>query len=116
MGNQKNKRGEGGFVFSTDPNFQPSDAFAALASLVTTPAPEKQVLRVNIEKKHRGGKTATVVFGFQGKEEDLEKLAKTLKTKLGVGGTAKNGEIVIQGELKDKVIQLLKTLGYTNTK
>lgn len=77
---------------------------------------EKQNLRVFIEKKNRGGKTATVVKGFTSSENDLKELAKMLKTRCGVGGNAKDGEIIIQGELKEKVIELLKKDGYTRIK
>lgn len=77
---------------------------------------EKQNLRVFIEKKNRGGKTATVVKGFAGTEEDLKELAKLLKTRCGVGGAAKDGEIIIQGELRDKVVELLKKEGYVRTR
>ena len=75
-----------------------------------------QKLRTRIEKKGRGGKTATVISGFIGPEKDLEDLARTLKTHCGTGGSVKDGEIIIQGELKDKVITKLKTLGYTQSK
>ena len=75
-----------------------------------------QKLRTRIEKKGRGGKTATVISGFIGSEKDLEDLARTLKTHCGTGGSVKDGEIIIQGELKDKVITKLKALGYTQSK
>ncbi len=75
-----------------------------------------QKLRTRIEKKGRGGKTATVISGFIGPEKDLEDLARTLKTHCGTGGSVKDGEIIIQGELKDKVISKLKALGYTQSK
>ncbi len=77
---------------------------------------EKQNLRVSIEKKNRGGKTATIVSGFLGTDDDLRDLEKLLKTKCGVGGSAKEGKIIIQGELKNKVIDILKKEGYTKTK
>lgn len=77
---------------------------------------EKQNLRVSIEKKNRGGKTATVVKGFTGSEADLKDLAKLLKTRCGVGGAAKDGEIIIQGDLREKVVELLKKEGYVRTK
>lgn len=77
---------------------------------------EKQNLRVFIEKKNRGGKTATVVKGFAGTEEDLKELAKLLKTRCGVGGAVKDREIIIQGELRDKVVELLKKEGYVRTR
>ena len=75
-----------------------------------------QKLRTRIEKKGRGGKTATVISGFIGPEKDLEDLARTLKTHCGTGGSVEDGEITIQGELKDKVITKLNTLGYTQSK
>ena len=75
-----------------------------------------QKLRTRIEKKGRGGKTATIISGFIGPEKDLEDLARTLKTHCGTGGSVKDGEIIIQGELKDKVITKLKALGYTQSK
>jgi translation initiation factor 1 len=98
-----------GVVYSTDPNFQYTDDQAQEAE---TLAPTKQQLRVIIDKKQRGGKVATVVTGFVGTTSDLEALGKKLKTKLGVGGAAKDGEILIQGELKEKVIALLIAEGY----
>lgn len=77
---------------------------------------QQQKLRVSIEKKGRGGKTVTLINGFIGKEDDLKELGKLLKTKCGVGGSAKDGEIIIQGEFKQRIIDLLKTEGYTQTK
>jgi translation initiation factor 1 len=77
---------------------------------------QQQRLRVAIEKKGRGGKTVTVVTGFEGTEDDLKELARVLKTKCGVGGAAKDGEVIVQGELKQRVIDLLKAEGYTQTK
>ena len=76
----------------------------------------QQKLRVSVEKKGRGGKTVTVVSGFVGTEDDLKDLGKFLKTKCGVGGSAKDNEVLIQGELKQRVIDLLKAEGYTQTK
>ena len=81
-----------------------------------TLSPQQQRLRVQVEKHHRGGKTATVVRGFVGTDDDLRSLAKLLKTRCGVGGSAKDGEIIIQGDFKPKVIELLHKEGYTNTK
>lgn len=100
-------------VYSTNPDF----AYDTAGEDETpTLDKEKQNLRVSIEKKNRGGKTATVIKGFTGTEDDLKDLAKLLKTRCGVGGAAKDGEIIIQGELRDKVIDLLKKEGYTRTK
>lgn len=73
---------------------------------------KQQQLRVRIEKNHRGGKTVTVVDGFTGTQNDLELLAKTLKQKCGTGGSAKDGLILIQGEMKERVVKLLNEMGY----
>lgn len=100
-------------VYSTNPDFHYE---TEEESQQETLPKDKQNLRVFIEKKNRGGKTATVVKGFVGGEEDLKTLAKLLKTRCGVGGAAKESEIIIQGELKEKVTELLKKEGYTRTK
>lgn len=78
--------------------------------------PKQQKLRVSIEKKGRGGKTVTVISGFIGLEDDLKELERMLKTKCGVGGAVKDGEILIQGEFKQRIIDLLKAEGYSQTK
>jgi len=77
-----------------------------------TPAPEAQDLRVMLDRKQRKGKSVTLVSGFVGEEEDLKDLAKMLKSKCGVGGTAKDGEILIQGDHRNKILELLKSAGY----
>jgi translation initiation factor 1 len=103
----KNKKVRG-VVYSTDPDFkyERSDAF-------TTTLPNKQQnLRIRIERNHRGGKTVTVVDGFIGTEKDLEELGKTLKTRCGAGGSAKDGLILIQGEQKEKVLKILIEMEY----
>lgn len=74
--------------------------------------PAKQNLKVWIDRKHRGGKVATLVCGFIGTDDDLKELARTLKSKCGVGGAAKDGEIIIQGDHRDKVVELLLKAGY----
>ena len=99
-------------VFSTNPDFNYNDSEPEVETL----APEKQKLRVSIERHHRGGKTVTLVRGFAGSEDDLQALGKQLKSKCGTGGSAKDGEIIIQGEMKDKVVAILQQLGYKNTK
>lgn len=102
-----------GIVYSTNPDFQYQYDEEPEAE---TLEPGQQKLRVSIERHHRGGKTATVIRGFVGTGDDLSDLARQLKNRLGVGGSAKEGEIIIQGELKEKVTTLLHTLGYTNTR
>ncbi|MFY0252782.1 translation initiation factor [Chitinophaga sp. 30R24] len=112
MSKKKNTPGNG-IVYSTDPNFsfeqEPEEAIATLA-------PAEQVLRVVLDKKQRAGKVVTLVTGFVGKAEDLEKLGKDLKTKCGTGGSAKDGEILIQGDYKEKVVKWLLDWGYKKTK
>ena len=98
-----------GVVYSTNPDFQYS--YENKSEPETLPPPQ-QDLRVFIERKHRGGKTANIIKGFIGKQEDMDILCKFLKTKLGVGGTAKEGEILIQGDFRDKIIDLLLSKGY----
>jgi len=98
-----------GIVFSTSDDFefdnQDSNSDESLS-------PSQQNLKVMLDKKARGGKKVTLVEGFQGSEEELKELGKTLKSKCGVGGSAKAGEILIQGDHRDKVMQLLLDLGY----
>ena len=98
-----------GVVYSTNPNFQYETAPEAEAE---TLPPAKQRLIVAIDRRNRGGKQVTLVTGFVGKADDLKELGKALKTKCGVGGTAKDGEITIQGDLRDKAVALLKEMGY----
>lgn len=102
----------GGLVFSTNPDAIKEDVPEAQ----DTPAPDQQKLKVRIEKKQRAGKTVTIVDGFVGNDEDFSALGKKLKTKCGAGGSAKDGEILIQGDYREKVITWLKEWGYTNTK
>ena len=98
-----------GVVYSTNPDFsynEPADEKAA------TLPPQQQNLRVQLDKKSRGGKQVTLVTGFVGQEADLQGLGKLLKTRCGVGGNAKDGEIIIQGDFRDKVLTLLLEKGY----
>ena len=96
-------------VYSTNPDFQYEYTAENEAE---TLVPEKQNLRVLIDSKQRKGKTVTLIQGFIGAEDDLKALAKLLKSKCGVGGSAKDGEIVIQGEMKEKVLNILREVGY----
>ena len=98
-----------GTVYSTSSDFDYEyDEFEEEETLV----PEEQKLKVSLDSKKRKGKTVTLITGFVGTEDDLKDLAKTLKTKCGVGGTAKDYEILIQGKFKDRVIEILKSLNY----
>lgn len=96
-------------VYSTNPDIDVSGSEEA--AIETLPA-AKQKLVVAIDRRNRGGKQVTLVKGFIGKDEDLCGLARVLKTKCGVGGSAKDGEIVIQGDFRDKVLALLTSMGY----
>ena len=98
-----------GVVYSTNPDFRYNTEETVTE---TTPEPSRQRLIVSIDRRNRGGKQVTLVSGFVGTREDLASLGKTLKVKCGVGGTAKDGEITIQGDLRDKVTALLKEMGY----
>ena len=102
-----------GVVYSTatDYNYTTEEE----ESVATLP-PAEQNLRVWLDRKHRGGKQATLIKGFVGSDDDLKELAKLLKTKCGVGGSAKDGEIIIQGENRDRVLQILIAEGYTQAK
>ena len=96
-------------VYSTDPDFQYQ--YDGQKEEATLP-PAQQVLRVMLDKKNRSGKLVTLVTGFVGTHDDLTDLAKELKTKCGVGGSAKDGEILVQGDFRDKIMQLLLQKGY----
>ena len=104
----KKNKSEGGIVYSTKPDYQ----YAAKPHNGATVLPQYQDLKVLLDKKNRGGKSVTLITGFAGKEDDLEKLGKELKTKCGVGGTVKDGEIMIQGDHRDRVVTLLIAAGY----
>lgn len=100
-------------VYSTNPDFN----YECIEEEEAETLPKnQQKLRISMEKKGRGGKTVTLIKGFIGSEEDLKDLSKWLKTKCGVGGSAKEGEIIIQGDFKQRIIELLKVEGYTQTK
>lgn len=101
-------------VYSTNPDYNYQEE--AGNGNRETPEPAKQKLRVQLDRKNRGGKVVTLITGFAGTEDDLKDLGKLLKTKCGAGGAAKDGEIIIQGDFKQKILELLKKEGYTQTK
>lgn len=98
-----------GVVYSTNPDFQYQTA--AETGAETLP-PERQRLIVGIDRRNRGGKQVTLVSGFVGNQDDAKELCRKLKTRLGVGGSAKDGDITIQGDFRDKVVAILQELGY----
>ncbi len=106
---QKKNKVNSGVVYSTNPDFQyqvkPMNGLVTLAS-------DKQDLRIQLDKKNRSGKAVTLITGFIGKPEDLEKLGRELKSKCGVGGSVKDGEILIQGDHRDRILALLIAAGY----
>lgn len=106
---KNDKKARINIVYSTNPDFNyeytPENEAETLA-------PEKQNLRVLLDSKQRKGKIVTLVQGFIGSEDDLKELAKLLKNKCGVGGSVKDGEIIIQGDVKEKVLSLLRGLKY----
>ena len=104
---KKNKSGSA-FVYSTDPNFQLNEDGEELVTL----SPAEQRLKVMLETKHRAGKTVTVVLGFIGKNGDLEELGKKLRNHCGTGGSAKDGEIILQGDQREKATSWLRKNNY----
>lgn len=109
---KKNKSDKHGFVYSTNPNF----SFQHEEQAAETLPPQQQKLKVRLDAKQRGGKTVTLVEGFVGTHEDLQTLGKSLKNFCGTGGAAKDGEIIVQGDQREKVLQWLLKNGYKNTK
>jgi translation initiation factor 1 len=102
------KKDDNGVVYSTNPDFK----YTTQPHQGATVANQQQNLRVLLDKKNRGGKVVTIVAGYIGKESDLEKLGKELKSKCGVGGTVKDGEILIQGDHRNRVLSILTAAGY----
>ncbi len=98
-----------GMVYSTDPDFEYR---TSSSEQIETLSPERQNLRVTLDRRHRGGKQVTLVSGFVGSDDDLDELGKFLKTRLGVGGSAKDGEIIVQGDFRQKITELLRARNY----
>ena len=98
-----------GVVYSTNPDFKYASDEQPEAELLP---PARQQLRVWLDRKQRAGKVATLVRGFVGPDADLQELGRLLKTRCGVGGSAKEGEILIQGDHRDRVVEILTKLGY----
>ncbi|HWZ21769.1 MAG TPA: translation initiation factor [Cytophagaceae bacterium] len=108
MAKQNHKNREG-VVYSTDQNFEYT---VHNEEENETLLPEKQQLRISLDTKSRGGKKVTLITGFIGKTGDIEILAKELKNKCGVGGSTKDREIIIQGDLRDKILKILTDMNY----
>lgn len=108
MAKQNHKNREG-IVYSTDENFEYTVNNEEESE---TLMPEKQQLRISLDTKSRGGKKVTLITGFVGKTGDIEVLAKELKNKCGVGGSVKDREIIIQGDLREKILKILTDMKY----
>lgn len=106
---KKSFKNRSGIVSSTNPDFQYNSGEKEEEE---TLPPGHQDLRVMIDRKNRSGKTVTLVKGFKGKKEDLEALGKVLKSRCGTGGSVKEGEILIQGDVGQRILELLQQLGY----
>lgn len=102
-----------GVVYSTNPDFEYSEE--SQEESVTLPK-NQQRLRLNMERAGRGGKTVTLIKGFVGSTDDINALCKLLKQKCGVGGSVKDGEIIIQGDHRERLVDILKTEGYSQTR
>jgi len=96
-------------VYSTNPDFKFE---SEEEPLVETKPKEKQLLRISLDKRNRGGKAVTLITGFAGNDDDLKELGKMLKTKCGVGGSVKEGEIIVQGDFRQKILEILLKEGY----
>jgi len=103
----------GGLVYSTDPEFKLPDEIAEEQETIE---PAQQKLKIRLDAKHRAGKAVTLVEGFIGPTADLEDLGKKLKSFCGTGGSVKDGEIIVQGDNREKILQWLQKNGYKSSK
>jgi translation initiation factor 1 len=99
-------------VYSTDPNFKPEQNIQPENTL----SPQEQSLKIRLDKKHRAGKAVTLVEGFAGNDNDANELSKKLKAFCGTGGSYKDGEIIIQGDNRDKILSWLQKNNYSRSK
>lgn len=113
MKNNNDWKDRMGMMYSTNPDFQFNTGEEEEEE--TLPK-EKQLLRISLDKRNRGGKAVTLVTGFRGATDDLTALGKLLKVKCGVGGSSKDGEIIIQGDLRPKVLEILQKEGYSKSR
>ena len=102
-----------GVMYSTNPDFKYDTGEEEEEETIHA---GKQLLRISLDKRNRGGKVVTLITGFRGTLDDLTALGKLLKTKCGVGGSAKDGEIIVQGDLRNKVLEILKKEGYEKSR
>jgi translation initiation factor 1 len=114
MGNKKKKGAQSSVVYSTNPDFEYENSF--FEALKEQLPKDKQQLRVKIDRKQRNGKEVSLIEGFEGNPEELEEIGKTLKKVCGVGGTVKDGIILIQGNHREKIVEQLLKMGFKNTK
>jgi translation initiation factor 1 len=113
MGNDNDWKKRLGVMYSTNPDFQyETDEEEEQETLPK----DQQKLKITLDKRNRGGKVVTLISGFVGTDADLSDLGKLLKVKCGVGGSAKDGEIIVQGDLRQKVLDILKKEGYVKSK
>lgn len=110
MSKNKKNRTAVGVVYSTNPDYQYQ--YEDDCEQTETLPPSQQKLHIRMERSGRGGKTVTVVDNFIGSDDDLNELGRTLKTRCGVGGSVKDGQIIIQGDFRDRLVTILQSLGY----